>query len=75
MTRGWTKLYDEFHNSYSSPDMFNIIISERIMWALQMEYIEDMKKSQKCLAINPEENRYFGRSKCRWEHNIKIAPK
>jgi hypothetical protein len=45
------------------------------MWALQMAYIEDMKKSQKCLAINPEENRSFGRSKCRWEHNIKIALK
>jgi hypothetical protein len=61
VTGGWRKLHnEELHNLYSSPSIIRMIKSRRMKWACRI------------LVGKPEGRRPLGRSRRRWEDNIKM---
>jgi hypothetical protein len=72
MIRGWRKLNnEELHNSYSSPQIIRMIKSWRMRWTGHVERIGEKRTAYRALVVKPEGNRLLGRSKHRWEDNIK----
>jgi hypothetical protein len=67
----WRRLHNkELHNLHASPDIIHVIKS-RMRWA---EHITCMgsKKCRQYLVRKPEGKRHFGRSRCRWEDNMRM---
>jgi hypothetical protein len=63
---------EEFHNLYSSPNIFRIIKSRRIRWAGHVTRMGDNRNAYRTLVGKPEGKRSGGRPRRRWVDSIKI---
>jgi hypothetical protein len=69
----WRKLHnDEIHSLYSSPNIVRVIKSRRIRWAGHVTRIGEGRGVYRVLVGRPEGKRPLGRSRRRWEDNIKM---
>jgi hypothetical protein len=68
------KLYnEERHNLYTSSNIIRTIKSRRMRWAGHVACMGKKRNAYVSLVERPEGKRPPGRSRCRWEDNIKIG--
>ncbi|KAJ4445523.1 hypothetical protein ANN_12203 [Periplaneta americana] len=73
VTGEWRKLHNaELHALYSSPDIIRNIKSRRLRWAGHVACMGESRNAYRVLVGRPEGNRPLGRSRRRWEGNIKM---
>ncbi|KAJ4436535.1 hypothetical protein ANN_16566 [Periplaneta americana] len=73
VTGEWRKLHNaELHALYSSPDIIRNIKSRRLRWAGHVARMGESRNAYKVLVGRPEGKRPLGRSRRRWEDNIKM---
>ncbi|KAJ4428741.1 hypothetical protein ANN_25734 [Periplaneta americana] len=73
VTGEWRKLHNaELHALYSSPDIIRNIKSRRLKWAGHVARMGESRNAYSVLVGRPEEKRHLGRSRRRWEDNIKM---
>jgi len=73
VTGEWRKLHnEELCDLYSSPNIFWVIKSIRMRWAGHIACMGERIGVYKVLVGKPEGKRPLGRSRHRWEDNIKI---
>ncbi|KAJ4440131.1 hypothetical protein ANN_08269 [Periplaneta americana] len=73
VTGEWIKLHNaELHAMSSSPDIFRNIKSRRLRWAGRVARMGESRNAYRVLVEKPEGIRPLGRSRCRWEDNIKM---
>jgi hypothetical protein len=73
VTGGWRKLHnEELHGLYSSPSIIRVIKARRMRWAGHAARMGVVSGSYNILVGRPEGRRPLGRSRCRWEDNIKM---
>jgi hypothetical protein len=71
---GWRKLHNgELHNLDSSPNIIGMIKSRRMGWAGYVARMGEKRNVYGILVGKPEEKRPLGRSRLRWEDNIKMG--
>jgi hypothetical protein len=63
---------DELHNLYSSPNIVRVIKERRMRWAGHMARRGDGRGAYRVLVGRTEGKRPLGRSRRRWEDNIKL---
>jgi hypothetical protein len=63
---------DELHSLYSSPNIVRVIKSRRMRWAGHVARRGEGRDVYKFLFWRPEGRRPLGRSRRRWEDNIKM---
>jgi hypothetical protein len=69
----WRKLHnDEIHSLYSSPNIVRVIKSRRMRWAGHVARMEEGRGVYRFLVGSPGGERPLGRSRRRWEDNIKM---
>ena len=69
----WKRLHnDELHSLYHSPNIVKVIKSRRLRWAMHVARMEEGRSVFKILPGKPTGNRPIGRSKHRWEDNIRM---
>jgi hypothetical protein len=69
----WRKLHnDELHSLYSSPNIVRVIKSRRIRWVGLVARMGEGRCVFRALVGRPEGKRPLGRSRRRWEYNIKM---
>ena len=69
VTEEWRKLYnEEFHDLYSSLNIFRAIKSRRMRWVLHVACMGE----RRVLVGKPEGKRPLGEPRRRWEDNIKL---
>jgi hypothetical protein len=64
----WRKL----HDLYSSPNIVRVIKSRRMRWVGHVARMGEGSGVYRVLVGKPEEKRSLGKSRCRWEDNIKM---
>jgi hypothetical protein len=70
----WRKLHnDELHSRYSSWNIVRVIKSRRMRWAGHAARMGEGRGVYRVLVGRPEGKRHMGRSRRRWEDNIKMA--
>jgi hypothetical protein len=58
---GWRRLhYDNFHNSYTSPNIVRVIKSSSMRWAGHVERMGEMRNAYKIFVEKPERKRPLG---------------
>ncbi|KAJ4428499.1 hypothetical protein ANN_24536 [Periplaneta americana] len=73
VTGEWRKLHNaELHTLYSSPDVIKNINSRRLRWAGHVVRMSESRNAYRVLVGRPEGNRPLGRSRRKWEDNIKM---
>ena len=73
ITGEWRKLYiAELHALYSSPNIIRNLKSRRLRWAGHVARMEQFRNTYRVLVGKPESKRPLGRSRRRWEDNIKM---
>jgi len=73
VTLEWSKLHnEELNDPYSSPNIFRVIKSKRMRWAGHVAHMGEKRGVYRVLVGKPEGKRPIGRSRCRWEDNIKM---
>ncbi|KAJ4452291.1 hypothetical protein ANN_03811 [Periplaneta americana] len=73
VTGEWRKLHNtELHTLYSSHDIFRNIKSRRLRWAGHVARMGESRNAYRALVGRPEGKRPLGRSRRRWEDNIKM---
>jgi hypothetical protein len=71
--RGWRKLHNkELHNFYSSPNIIRLMKTWRVGWAGHVAHMGEETISYMVLMGKPEGKRPLGRTRRRWENNIKM---
>jgi hypothetical protein len=69
----WRKLHNyELHDLYSSPNIVRVIKSRRMRWARHVARMGEMRDVYRVLVGRPEGKTSRGRSRRRWEDNIKM---
>ena len=69
----WKKLHNaELHALYSSPNKIRDLKSRRLRWAGNVARKEKSRNAYRVLLGKPEGKRPSGRTRCRWEDNIKM---
>jgi hypothetical protein len=69
----WRRLQKEqLHNLYLSLDVIRQTKSRRVMWAGQVESMEERRKVNRVLVGKPEGKRPLERPRRRWEDGIKM---
>jgi hypothetical protein len=69
----WRKFdNDELHSLYSSPNIVRVIKSRRMRWAGHVGRMGEGRGVYRVLIGRPEGKRPLGRSRRRWEDNIKM---
>ena len=63
---------EEFHSLYRSPNTVRIIESRRLRWAGHEARLEEVRSAFKILTGKPSGKRPSGRSRRRWEDNIRM---
>jgi hypothetical protein len=73
VTGEWIKLHnEELHDLYSSPNIVRVIKSRRMIWAGHIARMGEGRGVYSVLVGKPEGNISLGKSRCRWEDNIKM---
>ena len=73
VTEKWRKLHnEELNDLYSSPSIVRVIKSRRMSWAGHVASMEEGRGVHKVLVGKPEGKRPLGRTRLRWEDNIKM---
>jgi hypothetical protein len=73
VTGEWRKLHnEELNDLYSSPTIFRVIKSRRMIWAGQAAGTVEGRGVYRVLVGKPEGMRTQGRHRLRWEDNIKV---
>jgi hypothetical protein len=74
VTGDWKKLHnEEFHNSYSSPNIIRMIKSRRMRWEGHVARMGETRNEYRILVGKSEGKRPLGTSRRRWIDNIKMA--
>jgi hypothetical protein len=69
----WRKVHnDELHGLYSSLNAVRVIKLRRMRWAGHAAHMGEGRGVYRVLVGGPERKRPLGRSRCRWEDNIKM---
>jgi hypothetical protein len=69
----WRKLHNvELHNLYSSPNVIRVIKSRRMRWMGHVTRMREERGVYRVLVGRPEGKSPLGRSRRRWEYNIKL---
>jgi hypothetical protein len=63
---------DELHSLYSSPNIVRAIKSRRMRWAGHVARMGEGRGVYGVLVWKPERKRPLGRTRSRWEDNIKM---
>ena len=73
VTEEWRKLHiEELRDLYSLPNIVRVVISRRMRWAGHVAHIGEGRGVHRLLVGKPEGKRPLGRSRRRWEDNIKM---
>jgi hypothetical protein len=72
VTGGWRKPHEELHGLYSSPSIVRVIKARWMRWVGHVALIGEVRGAYNILVGRPEGRRPQGRSRCRWEDNIKM---
>ena len=73
VTGEWRKLhYEELNDLYCSPNTVRVIKSRRMRWAGHVACMEEGRGVHKVLVGKRDGKRPLGRSRRRWEDNIKM---
>ena len=73
LTGEWIKLHnEELNDLYCSPNIVQVIKSRRMRWTGHVVSMGERKVVYRVLVGRPEGERPLGRSRRRWEDNIKI---
>jgi hypothetical protein len=73
ITEELRNLHDEdLHNLYSSLNIIRMIKSRRIRWVGHVACLGKIRSAYKILVGKPEGKRTLGKSRHKWEYNIKI---
>jgi len=73
VTEEWRKLHNEENGDlYCSPNIVRVIKSRRMRWAGNVARMGERKGVYRVLEEKPEGKRPFGRTRHRWEDNIKM---
>jgi hypothetical protein len=73
VTREWRKLHNaELNYLYSSPKIVQVIKSRRMRWLGHVVRMGERRDVYRLLVGKSEGKRPFGRSRHRWEDNIKM---
>jgi len=73
VTWEWRKLHnEELNDLYSSPNIFRVIKSRRMIWEGHVALIGERKDVYRVLVGKPEGKRPLGRPRRRWKCNIKM---
>jgi hypothetical protein len=69
----WRKLHnDELHSLYSAPNIVRVITSRKMRWTGHVARIGEGRDIHRTLVGRPEGKRPLGRSRQRWEDDIKL---
>jgi hypothetical protein len=70
----WRRLHNkELYALYSSPNIIRVIKSRRLRWAGHVARMGERRGAYRALVGEPEGRRPFGRSRRRWEDDIKMG--
>ena len=73
VTGEWNRLHNkELHALYFSADIIRVIKSGRRRWAGHVARVGNRRGAYRVLVGKPEGRRPLGRSRRKWEDNIKI---
>jgi hypothetical protein len=73
VTGEWRKLYNqELNNMYSAPNIIREIASRKMRWGRACSTYVERRGAYRLLVWKPEGKRPLGRTKRRWEDNIKM---
>jgi hypothetical protein len=73
VTGGWRKLHnEELHDLYSAPSIVRVIKARRMRWAGHVARMGEVRGAYSILVGRPEGRRPLGRTRRRWEDNIKM---
>jgi hypothetical protein len=73
VTGEWRKLHnEELNNLYSSPNILRVITLRRMRWAGHVTRMGKGRGVYRFFVGMPEERRPLGRSRHRWEDNIRM---
>jgi hypothetical protein len=69
----WRKLYnEELNDLYCSPNIVCVIKSRRMRWVGHVARVGERRGAYRVLVEKPEGKRPSGRTRQRWEDNIKM---
>jgi hypothetical protein len=63
---------EELLNLYTSPNVIRVIKSRGMIWAGHVSHTREMRNVYNIMVGKPEGKRPLGRSRCRWEDNIRM---
>jgi hypothetical protein len=73
VTGAWRKLHnEELSDLYALPSIVRVVKSRRMRWAGHVARMGERRGVHRVLVGNPEGKRPLGRSRRRWEDNIKM---
>jgi hypothetical protein len=72
VTGNWRKLHNELHGLYSSPSIIRVIKAKRMRLAGHVARMGEVRGAYNILVGRPEGRGTLGRSRHRWEDNIKM---
>jgi hypothetical protein len=73
MTGEWRKLHnEELNDLYSLPNIVRVVKSRRMRWAGHMARMGEDRGVHRVLVGEPEGKRPLGRTRRRWEDNVKM---
>jgi hypothetical protein len=73
VTGEWRRLHnEELNNLYSSPNIIRVIKSRRMRWVGHVARMGEGSDAYRVLVGKPEGRRPLGRSRRKWEDNIKM---
>jgi len=73
VTGEWRKLHnEELRDIYSLPNIVRVVKSRRMRWVGHVAHMGEGRSVRRVLVGKPEGKRPLGRSRLRWEDNIKM---